>query len=339
MIEIAGGFQFHEFYVYPAAESELGAWQNKFYYFSTNPKPETDAQGRPSLMSIPMNAGGLLQLGAHLGLGSAENELLEVLRSELSVRLRLPDLAAQVGAGAPASAPGLEPKTPATLSLEPAPLQVKNAKLQLGNGSESAPVFVDLASSDTSGFFPFAALFSVQLNTAQQASVAAALNGRKGFLLVSYEAGLPIPVQGSSRMVGDLRGLQAELVAFVRSTPGATPEEDLLAAAGHLLDQAIEQGRVRRKGQSSAAAPKLQQRAFDNARRAMLDVVVAAVLREVHDPSGQAPPGSQDLARAETTANFTEMLIYPLHLVADVATWFGGGSLKGTDHIVLLPGN
>lgn len=323
MIEMDGGFQIGDIYVYPA---EADAPQHKFYYVVTRPQPETDAQGRPTLLAMPMSTGGFVQLGAHLGLGSAESAALAALRSQVEQRLRTDSPAA----GQPA--PELE--------LQPAPLQVTGAQLQLGRGAGAAAAEPEeLASSSTAGFYPFTALFSAPLNAEQQTRVSAALNGRPGFLQVSYSAGLPTAVHASARVAGDLRRSLRDLLADLGAAPAPVSDADLRELAQQHLERAFEAGSLTGEAQSTARGPQLVQRAMQAARSAMLEVLVAAALRELRSPPDQATAPDPNLARAETSASLSETQVIPLHLSADVASWFDGGPSHGMDHIVLPPGN
>lgn len=301
MIQLDDGFTFQNMYVYPAGDDDSDVLA--YRYLPLAPQPEIDLQGRPTLLSIPMGPGGFLQLGTNLGVAEAS---VAALRLELAARLKLED--------------------PARIDLEPAALQVSGARLQAGGGADNpkSPAWENLASSDTSGFYPFTALFNVQLNADQQAPATACLNGRQGFLQVCYDATLPIPVQAEVRIFGDVRALLAELHAL--TGPPVAPE--LLKQVGRLLDLALEQGRLKvEKLTSDSAASGVMQRAYDEARQHMLDLLLKVF-------SGQAI--LPDQARAEASAHISDFVNYPLDLATDLATWFAG---KGIDHIMLPPGS
>jgi hypothetical protein len=348
MIQIAGGFQFQDLYVYPAPQAG-GTPSNRFLYFPLIPQPETDSQGRPSLLSIPTNQGGFLQLGSHLGPGGPEGEVLAALRDELKARLGQSASPKFPAFGSVSARTAAGTSELAEVSLELAPLQVGAARLQLGKGEADPSSMEDLAQNQSSGFYPFTALFAVQLNTEQQARVMAALDGQAGFLLVKYDASLPLPVQASARVFGDVRAIVTELVAVIRtvrmhaagtkSSSDPSPDDhDELAEA--LLDRAIRQGQVKVETQSAEGAPQeLRQRAADDAHQRMIDLLVGQARREVQRPPIATSPAQIDLARAETSASFSDSVSYPLSLVADISAWFQGGQTTGTDHIVLPPGS
>lgn len=302
MIQLDGGFTFQNMYVYPARGDNSDALA--YRYLPLTPRPEADSQGSPMLLSIPMETGGLLQLGTNLGVAEAS---VDALRLELAARLKLDD--------------------PIRIDLEPATLQVSGAWLEASGGGidkPESPAWEVLASSDTSCFYPFTALFNVQLNADQQAAATAGLNGRPGFLQVRYGAALPIPVQTEVRIFGDVSSLLTELHALT----GPPVEQELLNRAGRLLDRALEEGRLKMEKLSSGSATSdLMQRACDEARQHMLDLLLRLF-------AGQAT--LPDQTRVEASGHISDFVNYPLDLATDVATWFAG---KGLDNIMLPPGS
>ena len=286
MIDFVGGFEFRGLYVYPATGE--GA---TFYYLPLAPLPEMDSKGRPTLMAVPFGKGGFVQLGTHL---EARDETLQALGVELAARLKLAD-ASQV-------------------SLSMAPLKMTGAGLEVGDG---AGKFVQLAHSDTSGFPPYAAVFHAQTDATQQAAVSAALNGRTGFLQVSYTAGLSLPIHAEAHLQGDVRDLLTNL---------SHAQADLSALVRKLLDEALTQGKLRLEVQASEHAPEeLARRAAEQAKGRFVDLLVQVQRGDAHLP---------DQATAQASASLSEFVDLPLTLVTDVSTWFGG---KGVDHIILPP--
>ena len=288
MIDFVGGFEFQGLYVYPATGE--GA---TFYYLPLAPSPEMDSKGRPTLMAMPLGKGGFVQLGTHL---EAREQTLQALRAELATRLKLAD-AGQV-------------------SLSMAPLKVTGADMEVGDG---AGKFGVLAHSDTSGFPPYAAVFHAQTDAAQQAAVSAALNGRAGFLQVSYAAGLSLPIHAEAHLQGDVRDLLTNLSK-------AQAEADLPALAHKLLDEALGQGKLKLEVQASEYAPKdLTRRAAEQAKGRFVELLLQVQRGDAHLP---------DQATAQASATLDEFVDLPLTLVTDVATWFSG---QGVDHIILPP--
>jgi hypothetical protein len=286
VIDFVGGFEFQGLYVYPATGE--GA---TFYYLPLAPSPEMDSKGRPTLMAMPLGKGGFVQLGTHL---EAREQTLQALRAELAARLKLAD-AGQV-------------------SLSMAPLKVTGADMEVGDG---AGKFGGLAHSDTSGFPPYAAVFHAQTDAAQQAAVSAALNGRTGFLQVSYAAGLSLPIHAEAHLQGDVHGLLTSL---------SRAQADLPALARSLLDEALGQGKLKLEVQASDhASEDLARRAAEQAKARFVELLLQVQRGDAHLP---------DQATAQAGATLDEFVDLPLTLVTDVATWFGG---QGADHIILPP--
>jgi hypothetical protein len=299
MIRVGGGFDFKGLYVYPrevggAAPEAAGAEAPAFNYLPVQPRPETDAQGRPTLSFILAGQTGFLQLGARL---AASEETLQALREELAVRLKLADSGQVI--------------------LALGPLQVQSATLAVGDGAGN---YQELCRSQTSGYPPFTALFQVQTDAARQAAVTAALNGREGFLRVSYAATISLPVQARARIRGDARDLLAELAQASRG-------DDLPGLARSLVESALEHGALTLELETSeGATPELSAKVSEQAKAHLVEMLVQARRGTLQLP---------DQAGVEAEVALTELDDQPLELVGDVASWLGG---KGAEHITLPPG-
>lgn len=136
------------------------ATPNRFYYIPGEPTPELTPNGAPTLSLWVTDLDARLQLGVQWIMSAAAEESLR-----RTIALHHP------------------PLTAATLSLQPAPLQVQSVDLLLGNGE--APMQI-LAATKSSGFSPYTAIFGVALDAAQKQQAMAALHGRTGFLAVRY---------------------------------------------------------------------------------------------------------------------------------------------------------
>jgi hypothetical protein len=285
VLDVAEGFEFQGLYAFPAPQGDAA-----YYYLPLTPSPEVDAQGRPTLLTVPLGQGGFVQLGTRL---EAQEKTLQALRAVLAARLALP------GAG--------------QVSLNPAPLTVRGADLEVGDGTGK---FTALAHSTTSGFPPYTALFHAQTDATQQAAVSAALNGRSGFLQVSYLLALQWPVHVEARLHGNARALLAELVH-------ASAEEVRPALANELLDEALARGNVQLELEASEHAPDaLVRRATDQARAQFVTMLL------------QADARLPDAADTQAVIRLDESVDLPQTLLTDVSTWFGG---TGAHHIILPP--
>jgi hypothetical protein len=148
-------------------------------YIPGAPSPQRAPDGTPMISLLRFAPHAFLQLSAQWDVA---DEQLGALRAALA-----------------AAYPGLDA---ASVRLEPAPIQVERAALELTGPDGTA---AELQSSDTSGMPPYTALFNLQLDEAQQAATAAALGGRTGLLAVRYRATLagrcsPEPIE----RVGDV---------------------------------------------------------------------------------------------------------------------------------------
>jgi hypothetical protein len=132
-------------------------------YLPGNPAPETGPNGRPTLLLVASDRGAILQLGALWGLTDT---------TRAALRAALAD-----------SHPEL-----AHLDLQPAAVSVTGVTLSLAS---SDGTLHPLATSSSSGMPPFSAVFSAQLDAEQKAQAIAALQGRRGTLLVDYAIALP----------------------------------------------------------------------------------------------------------------------------------------------------
>lgn len=136
------------------------------YYLPGAPVPELDAQSRPTLMLLRMPQASILQLGAQFTLTAADQ----------SAAL------AKIAARQPAFA---------SARLQPAPISVQKAAVSMADATGKV---VELKSTVSSGFPPYAAIFSITLTPDQAAQAIAAVNGRAGLLFVDYVIALPAAV-------------------------------------------------------------------------------------------------------------------------------------------------
>src|SRR5262249_7875715 len=99
---------------------------------------------------------------------------------------------------------------PSAIRLSSGASSVQRVTLALGDGTGS---FEPLQSSSSSGFPPYSAIFNVQLNKDQKERAAAALNGRSGFLQVTYLVTVPSLVSAAATITGDVQKDLASLDA------------------------------------------------------------------------------------------------------------------------------
>jgi hypothetical protein len=284
MLCIHNGFEFQGLCYYQNPDQPLA-----YYYIPGDPQPQRDAAGTPMVTVVAAGPEGFLQLSVTW---DAAPDTLEALRHEIVSRQAL--------------------KNPAVVRLAFAPVTVHGVFLMLGDGSGN---FSDLQQRASSGFPPYATVFSLQLTPEQHAQVIAALNGREGFLRLRYEAALQASIEVTGKLSGDVARLAAQLQE--------SPADVTLAGVEALLQQAMEDGSLQLTVEAPENSP------ISLVERTQQLVLTQAAARLLHCLQGEA--SLPDTSHLEVTAALREPLMLPLEAQTDVATWFDGGS--GTAHL------
>ena len=128
------------------------------FYLPAAPTPELDPSGKPTLSVLKLPQSTMLQIGARFAL--PPNGEAALLRA---IAVQYPTLA-----GA---------------RLQPTQVKVTKAAVLLADEKGS---IAELATSPSSAFSPYAAIFSIRLSPAQAAEVISGVGGRKGVLFVDY---------------------------------------------------------------------------------------------------------------------------------------------------------
>jgi hypothetical protein len=180
-----------------------------YLYLPGPPQPETDGRGAASLHLWPLGERSILQFGARWSLSRNEEQ-------ELRQRLGAED----------ARRGEVKRQVPRALRLQPLPVRVLGARLELWpgipaaeaqsqtgqgpgphRGNPEAPEAAQvLAESSTSQAPPYNALFNLQLEGESLQAVEAALRGEAGRLKLRYQAELLAPVSVSVELVPAGRG-------------------------------------------------------------------------------------------------------------------------------------
>lgn len=174
---------------------------SEWLYLANEPSPELAPDGKPSIGVIDLGETAMLQLGVRL---DPPAERLEGLRAELQ-RLH-PELALT------------------DVRLVPLASTVGNVSLLVGDGSGS---WNELERRPSSGYPPYSTVFNLRLDRDERAAVVAAIDGRREFLAVSYEATLA---------TGEAVRLTSDLASWFETPPayehvlipggcGATPPD------------------------------------------------------------------------------------------------------------------
>jgi hypothetical protein len=158
-------------------------------YLPLRPDLQRDAGGRPLLQLVESGASGYLMFSARWAAAEAD---LDVARDEIAARDRT-------------LAPG---RIPLSFAAVAAP----RCHALIGDAGAFRPV----ASSDTSGFPPYDALFNLHLREEQLARARSGVRGEPGCLAIEYVAALQLP----ARATATFRANAGRLASWLRS-PGA----------------------------------------------------------------------------------------------------------------------
>jgi hypothetical protein len=293
-IHLPNGFEFQGLYCYPNPEQNLS-----YFYLPGDLQPQRDSAGKPMLTLVTVGSGGYLQLSV---LWDAPPETLEALRQEIT------------------QSEGLE--NPEVLRLAFAPVTVQSVSLLLGDGSGTLS---ELQKTHSSGFPPYSTILNIQLDAEQQAQVAAALNGREGFLQIQYDASLQTFVSVTGKLNGDATTLIAQLKdEYQNELLTITPE-----AVQRYLQEAILHGDLQLTVNAKDNEPdNLEERVRVRVLSQAAELLLRFLRNETRIP---------DITRLEVTASLTEPVAIALALQTDIATWFREGT--GAGHITPAPGS
>lgn len=266
----------------------------EFLFLPDAPRPERDANGRPTVSLWTSGRGGRLQLGAQWAVDAATLASLPRM-----LQRRFPALMLQ------------------QIRLSPAPIRIKEVILALGDGNGT---WATLASSSSSGFGNYNAIFAAPLTSTQQEQAVAALHGREQFLQVVYCGTLAHPVACTVAIRGDVQDMLDQLGSAPTSSECRQQIDQALAAEELVLE---------RSGGDGAPAElwaKAEQAAGDKAAQALQELAAARsdTWWSIDDKE----------ATIDVSASIEAELQLPVECGADVGTWFADGS--GGDHITVL---
>jgi hypothetical protein len=290
MLEQRDSFEIDGVWIAPSGDDPA-----TFEYIPGAPAPECDQQGRPTLLLFASDQGARLQLGTRWGLDAEEAARLEQAITERF--------------------PGLQLAQPA---LRPAPVSVGLVELVLGDGLGAYEI---LKASTSSGFPPFAAIFAVSLTAAQKECVLSALNGRVGFLAITYRGERTATIAVVATIVGDVHDDIAEL--------GRTP---MLAECAAQVDLALEQGQLALEISSADVVPdELLARATTMVRNK-----AARIMQRMAADAAMLswPSRLSTTSMLTATVRLEDTVQLPIERTADIGTWFATGG--GADHIKVV---
>jgi hypothetical protein len=273
MNQILTGFDINGVHCIPASDDP-----DLFYYMPSAPGPELGPSGRPTLSLLVTGQTGILQFGARW---AVESQTLESVRAAISQKF--PDLPLNL------------------IRLVPAPVSIKGVTLQITDGR----TLKDVQTVSSSGYPPYAALFSVTLDAASVARAISSIQGNSGMMAVRYDLLLSLQNSVEVTIKGDL---QADLAALDNS---AQPSDCRVQ-----IGTAIQAGRLVVQYSDDAAPDELRQKASDAALEKSAIVLYQLL---------QAPIVSPDSALLDVSASATGVQEIALSPVTDIATWIPSG--------------
>jgi hypothetical protein len=281
MTTLPQGFDYQGIYCY-ASQADASS----FYYIPGTPVPQRTSQGSPTISLMALDQFAMLQLSSEWDVSSDQ---LEGLRKTIASHCNQTDI-----------------------HLQLAPIVVESVTLSLKNQQGEFEV---LKSTQSSGYVPFSALFSIQLTNEQKAQSISAFNGRGDQLIVTYKAALEVEVSAKATIDGDI-------TADLKKLPKNPEMADCLTQ----IETAIAHQRLKvEQSASPEASEDLQKRTLQLAK----DRAAELLLR-----LAQGAPIVYDRSTFRAAADLTESIPIPVERSADISTWFPIGS--GLDYVQLI---
>lgn len=252
-----------------------------FYYIPGSPTSQATLQGYPTASMMVLEQFAMLQLSSEW---SVSSEQLDQLKTSIEKQFDL-----------------------SSVSLQPAPLLVESVELSLKTNKGGFEV---LETSDSSGYLPFTALFSVQLDNEQKAQAIAAFNGRKEQLMITYKAALKIELSAEVTITGDVTEVLKKL------------KNPTLADCEKQIEIAIAQHRLKLE-QSSEGSEDLLARTIQLAKERAAELLLS-----------MAEGDSFDRSHFQASATLTEDAPMMIERSTDISTWFPNGN--GMDYVQIL---
>jgi hypothetical protein len=251
-----------------------------FFYVPGDPSAEVTG-GSPAASMVATGSGGFLQLGVHWDASQAQlDQMQDYLRHQFPKLDALPQLRRE------------------TLAVD-----AVNLALRTPDGKTNL-----LATTGSSGFPPFTALFNLSLDAAQFAQASSALRGREKVLTVSYQISGQSTVSCTATIKGDVR-------ADVEQLDANADIDSCLAR----IESALSAGRLEVEVAGDNISDTLRARATSSAKDR-----AASVLQRMLAGS------DTDLDAAHLLASATLNETRPVKLIreADVGRWFSGTSAQ-----------
>ncbi len=248
--------------------------KNKYYFIPAQPMPQTDSNGDPMISIIGGGANWFLQASAKWGAGAAKIE-------ELTKRLQEQGL------------------IHSPMDLSPAPLKVEKAELTLKTDKGEKI----LATSRSSGQYPFMAIFNTSVSEDLQNEIVAAFHGKKEALMVRYYATLALEYPVAMSLSGTID------VAGDYLNEGSSTYDIAI-----WLEEQIQKGSVTIDYEPDENAPT---QLVEGVKKKLKDEAVIEIQRFLR-PGKMTPDTSALKVRVEESITVPESIV----AATDVSVWF-----------------
>lgn len=254
------------------------ASDGSIYYFPETPGPQTDSNGDPMISLIGAGPQWFLQVSTKWAVqDSSLDKLAEHLVNQEIINSRA--------------------------ELKQAPLEIEKAELiLLAEGEEKI-----LASSKTSGHYPFTAAFNTTISEQLQKDVAAAFNGKKDTLYIRYSASLNTATPIEMEMSGPIH------IARESLSEQSQPEE-----IREWIDQQLSENsfkiEIRTEGN---VAPETLQQIHEN----LMDQAVEEIQSYLSRDDEMTDDSLLEISRKEGIGTSEKIIS-----TSDISTWFKNNS-------------
>jgi len=283
MTTLPEGFDYQGVYCYPRQTDPTS-----FYYIPGAPVSQRNSQGHPAISLMVLDQFAMLQLSSEWAVAPEQlNELQKTIANQLNLE-------------------------PDEVQLQPAPVTVEEVTLSLKTEQGDFEV---LKTTQSSGYLPFSALFSVQLSNEQKAQAIAAFNDRKDQLIVTYKASLDVGISAKVTISGNI---QIDLQKL--------PKNPVLENCLAQIETAIAHKRLKLEHTASPeASDELRQKTEHLAKEHAAELLLCMV---------QGAPVMYDRSQFYASADLAESLPVQVERSADISTWFPTG--KGLEYMQLI---
>lgn len=258
---------------------------NSYYYIPASAMPQTDSNGDPMISLIGAGPQWFFQASTKWSAPSEKVDLLAkfLIENEL---------------------------IPSAMDLKPAPIHIKKVELILKTPEQERV----LATSGSSGLYPFTAVFNTTLSEELQKDAVAAFNGRNETLLVRYHAVLDKEIPVEMHLTGPIHQVRDNL------TKESSSEEIQEWIEKQINERIFEITSDFDDETSSELLQKVHQKLIEKA---------AAEVQRYLNQEGMSPDSSLFEVTIKETFPFPEKFIAS----TDVSTWFKNNS---SEHIKII---